>query len=411
MIIGQSHPHYSFLIQLTHLISGGRYKLSDRSYLKLRGPLQSFNFNTVDGFNGGYEIELGNDGNKNLKWGFGPLVRYNISREDLDYEGKLRFYSNDWSVRLSGGNNTDQYSWSHPIPKFSNTTYSLLINRNYMKIFEKDFVKMEYEQGIGKGYGFALSGEYAERKHLENNSELVFIDDKKLLYTFNDPVHLEQSGTDLLPHKALISELTLWAKPFWEYKVNRGAKKKDYSQSPKIAFSYRKGWNEEYDPFDLISAQFEYKWPIGAGSLWSMNIAAGKFIGDSRPKYFADFAHFPGNRMIDSPLEPTDKFRMLDYYLHSTRDEYAYGLFNYQFRRFALTQINSLRRSGIRENIIFNALFTPTSQQYAEVGYAINYILRFLRVEFVTAWQDLEYKEFGIRLGVATDFKSLFGGF
>ncbi len=60
--------------------------------------------------------------------------------------------------------------------------------------------------------------------------------------------------------------------------------------------------------------------------------------------------------MIGSPTNPVSAFRMLDYYLYSTDDEYAYGLFNYQFRRFALTQFDYFRRQGIRENVIFNTL-------------------------------------------------------
>ena len=102
---------------------------------------------------------------------------------------------------------------------------------------------------------------------------------------------------------------------------------------------------------------------------------------------------------------------MLDYYLYSTDDQYAYGLFNYQFRRFALTQFDYFRRQGIRENVIFNTLVSPQSNQYAEIGYGINYILRVLRLEFVTSWQDYTYQDFAIRIGVATDFDSIFGGF
>ena len=56
-----------------------------------------------------------------------------------------------------------------------------------------------------------------------------------------------------------------------------------------------------------------------------------------------------------------------------------------------------------------NVLLTPTSEQYAEVGYAVNYVFRILRIEFVTSWQDYQYKDFAIRFGVATDFQSIFG--
>jgi hypothetical protein len=115
--------------------------------------------------------------------------------------------------------------------------------------------------------------------------------------------------------------------------------------------------------------------------------------------------------MIGSPVNPVGAFRMLDYYLYSTDEEYAYALFNYQFRHFALTQFNHFKRSGIRENIIFNTLFTPQSNQYAEIGYGINYIFRIFRVEFVTSWQDFAYKDFAVRVGIATDFSSIFGRF
>ena len=113
--------------------------------------------------------------------------------------------------------------------------------------------------------------------------------------------------------------------------------------------------------------------------------------------------------MIASPIDPVSSFRMLDYYKYSTNDEYLTGLFNYQFRRFGLTQFEFFRKQGIRENILMNVLLTKQSQQYAEIGYGVNYVLRVLRIEFVTSWQDYQFQDFGVRFGVATDFQSLFG--
>ena len=140
-----------------------------------------------------------------------------------------------------------------------------------------------------------------------------------------------------------------------------------------------------------------------------MNLGAGKFLGDDKPLYFHDYAHFAGNRLVASPINPVNSFRMLDYYLYSTNEEYFSGLFNYQFRRVGLTQFEFFRRQGIRENVLFNVLLTPESRQYAEVGYALNYVLRFLRIEFVTSWQEYKYQDFAVRFGIATDFQSLFG--
>ena len=397
--------------KLMHLITGGRYSLNDKTYLQLKAILQSINFNTVDGFHLGYELEFGNSGNKPLNWTAGALGRYAISREAINYEGKFKLFGTGWSVSMQGGNQTRQYGYDHPIYAWANSLYTLFVNRNYMKIYEQQFGRITYKQNISKAVGFDVTGEYADRKRLVNTTDLVFFDDKSLLYTDNDPLHLAGNDDVFNDHKAIITEGSVWVKPFWKYKVSRGTKRKDYSDSPMLTLMYRKGWGEDYDPFDLATAQFDAKVSIGAGSQLSMRIAAGMFLGDDKPKYFHDFAHFPGSRMIGSPANPVSAFRMLDYYLYSTDDQYAYGLFNYQFRRFALTQFDYFRRQGIRENVIFNTLVSPQSNQYAEIGYGINYILRVLRVEFVTSWQDYTYQDFAIRIGVATDFDSIFGGF
>ena len=394
-----------------HLITGGRYDVGDKLFLQLKAPLQSINFNTVDGFHFGYELALGNRNNKPVNWEVGGLVRYAISREAFNYEGKLKFYGKGWSVRAAAGNQTKQYGDDYPIHAWANSLYTLFFNRNYMKIYEQQFGRVTYEQKVSEAFGFELTGEYAQRHRLENTSDLVFFNDKDLLYTGNDPLHLEGGDDVFNDHTAVITDISTWIKPFWSYKVERGTKSKDYSRSPMLTLSYRKGWGEDYDPFDLVRAQFDAKATIGAGSVLSMRIAAGMFMGDNTPKYFHDFAHYPGSQMIGAPNNPVGAFRMLDYYLFSTNDQFAYGLFNYQFRRFGLTQFDYFRRQGIRENVIFNTLLSPESNQYAEIGYSINYILRVLRLEFVTSWQDFTYQDFAIRIGVATDFGSIFGRF
>jgi len=394
---------------LAHLITGGRYDINDKTFLQLKGPLQSVNYNTVDGFHGGFEIELGNKQKQKINWEISPGIRYAISREAFNYEGEIRLFAKGWSLQFNGGNQVLEYNDDRLLSPRANSLYTLFANRNYLKEYEQKFFRARYEQSITGAMGINVSAEYADRKRLINTTDLVFIDDKKLLYTSNDPVHLAGGPAVFDDHEAIITDASLWIKPFWEYRVQRGAKRKDYRKSPMLTLRYRKGWGEEYHPFDFISADVEYKWPIGAGSLLSMNMSGGSFIGDVKPVYFHDFVHFPGNRLIDAPINPVSSFRMLDYYAYSTNDKYFYGLFNYQFRRFGLTQMNYFRRQGIRENLLLNVLLTPESQQYAEVGYAINYILRFLRIEFVTSWQDYKYQDFAVRFGVATDFQSLLG--
>ncbi|MEO6131874.1 MAG: DUF5686 family protein [Saprospiraceae bacterium] len=396
---------------ITHLITGGKYDLSDKTFLQLKAPLQSFNYNTVDGFHAGYEIEIGTIQKQKINWEAGPSVSYAISREAFNYEGKVKLYGKGWDLQFNGGDQVRQFNFDHAMSLWANSFYTLLANKNYLKEFEEKFARVRYSQNLTKAMGIDVSAEYGQSHRLINTTDLVFFDDKDLLYSSNDPVHLAGGPEVFNDHKSITTDASLWIKPFWEYRVQNGSKRKDYRKSPMLTLRYRKGWGDDYNPFNLVSADLESKWSIGAGSQLSFNISGGTFFGSQKPSYFQDFVHFPGNKLISTPINPVSSFRMLDYYTYSTNDRYLYGLFNYQFRRFALTQMNYFRRQGIRENVLFNVLLTPESRQYAEVGYAINYILRFLRIEFVTSWQEYKYQDFAVRVGVATDFQSILGGF
>ena len=123
---------------------------------------------------------------------------------------------------------------------------------------------------------------------------------------------------------------------------------------------------------------------------------------------FPEYKHFPGNRTFLNISDPVGSFRLLDYYNYSTSKSYLEMHGHYQFRKLLLTQLVLARLTGIRENIFVSLLETSSSNHYFELGYGINYIFRFLRVEFITSFEDFTYRDFGVRIGVATDFESIF---
>jgi hypothetical protein len=58
---------------------------------------------------------------------------------------------------------------------------------------------------------------------------------------------------------------------------------------------------------------------------------------------------------------------------------------------------------GIRENIFVNYLATPSSRNYAELGYSIDGILRIFRLEAAASFSSGQYQDYGFRLGIATN--------
>jgi hypothetical protein len=119
---------------------------------------------------------------------------------------------------------------------------------------------------------------------------------------------------------------------------------------------------------------------------------------------FPDYKHFATSELVLTSLDPIGSYRLLPYYQESTNREYIEIYGHYQFRKFLLTRIWKLHLMGLKEDLFVNYLYTPTSDNYTEVGYSIDNILRVLRVEFVTSFRDFKYDDFGVRISVASTF-------
>ena len=144
---------------------------------------------------------------------------------------------------------------------------------------------------------------------------------------------------------------------------------------------------------------------LGVRASIDFEIEAGAFLNNNSLE-FMDYKHFRGNRMLFVPLNVTGGFRMLDYYRHSTQEEYFSFLSHIRFRKLLFTHIPAVRFAGIRENLFVNYLNTPTSDNYMEVGYTIDNIFRIFRLEFIQSFQGWEAKEFGVRIGVSSIFSN-----
>ena len=115
-----------------------------------------------------------------------------------------------------------------------------------------------------------------------------------------------------------------------------------------------------------------------------------------------DYKHFTGNLSPFVTTDPVGSFRLLDYYKYSTSNQYFSANAHYHFRKFLVTQFPLIRVTGITENIFVNYLASPTSQNYTEVGYGLDGILRIFRLEAAAAFGDAKYLNYGFRIGIAS---------
>ena len=92
-------------------------------------------------------------------------------------------------MSISGGVTTAQFNGRNPISKMDNLVRSLLRRENYLKIFEKEFAKVQYTEEIKNGIYFSTSLEFANRKPLYNTTNYSYASQNANdPYTSNNPL-------------------------------------------------------------------------------------------------------------------------------------------------------------------------------------------------------------------------------
>jgi len=395
------------------ILMGDTYPMGKTGNFRIHMPYGGFN--SVEGFNIVYRTSfykrwvkrdtLNKDKRpQTSRLEISPIARYAFAREKLT--GKLRIDYRWKSKRLTleGGQYVEQYNPAEPIHHFVNTLTSLFLGDNLMKIYEQNFVKLNYSQRINDKYNFRTSWTWSRRSELFNNSSYTFFNRNKDQYTPNEPVNLELPTTSFTPNRAFIGMVAFDARPWQKYRIRNGNRQRVNGTSPLLNFTYRKGFKGIADSevvFDQVEVGIKDQFKMGIRGTFDIALQAGMFVNADK-MYFMDYKHFLGNQTPIITTDPVGSYRLMDYYKYSTSDKYFSANAHYHFRKFLVTRFPLVRVTGITENIFVNYLATPTSRNYTEVGYGIDGILRIFRLEAAAAFRDGEYLNYGVRVGIAT---------
>lgn len=402
------------------ILFGGRYPFGENKDWNfiIYNALLSTQYNTVEGLNIDYSIGLRKDFkfkvdsaammqndytlNKQPFILLKPTFRYAVARKTLTGKllGKYQFKKGNVSVQ--GGRYVNQFNDLPAITPLINTSFTLMWEQNFMKLYEKDFVEFKFDNRFSYSWRLTGSIEYEKRYRLLNNTDYTFIDWDRGL-TPNLPINVEPID-EFDGQEALTADVKVTYIPNVKYVINNGRKLPVTDKSPVLSLAYFKGIkglaNSDVD-FDRIEFEFKDDYEIGAKGTTYFSFRAGAFL-NNKSLGFMDFAHFPGNRAFITQLDPVQSFRLLNYYLYSTDDYYLQTFLYHRFRKFLITQIPATRFMGLKESFFVNYLHTKQSNNYTELGYSLDGILKFFRIEVATNYEDFQYKGIGFRIGIAT---------
>ncbi len=376
-------------------------------------------FNPVEGYGLGVKLTKGinrtvreDTSEHKVRLGdFSIRTRYGFAWERLSWELSYRNWTNkDTKGRytVAGGRYLSQFNSSPAIDPIINSFTALLFGDNYARLYERAYGSVVYSKRFSDAFELSGGIKYEDRRTVFNQTDHYWGNDEEFAYAPNNPFNEERGVVAGVGNAAIVSVNASW-RPGLKYTVRNERRQMITDSAPTLGLDIESGFpaiGSSVSDFTRLEGSYRHRFQAGRKGDINLLLRAGAFI-DKTYVDFPDFRHFNTSEILLTRLDPIGSYRLLNYYQNSTAEEYVEVYAHYQFRKLLLTNIWELHLMGLKEDLFVNYLYTPTSDHYTEVGYSLDNILRVLRLEFVAAFRDGKYDDFGVRLSVTTNF---FGG-
>ena len=372
--------------------------------------ISSVNFNPVQGWNMGVGLNASQgESNQGKQSTFQTLLRYGLADEKFRINGLFRHRfntSNYATIELSGGSDVFQYNGNNPIHSFVNMISSLLQKRNYIKLYESNYAKINYSQIIGAGITINSSLSYQNRKSLFNNTNYSFAKTDRI-YLSNNPLLPHNYTAETFSSHSLFKFHVGAMINFGEKYIQRPNQKikinNDKYPTVKIHYTQAFGSSIADYNYSILEANVTQSITMGNKGTFEYNLTAGKLFNAAQIA-FMDYKHFNGNEIIAIVSKPyIESFLLLPYYDYSTKEAYFESHLAHNFKGFIMNKIPLISRLQWHLNIGHNFLATNKSQ-YQEFTAGFSNIgwgkYRLFKVNYVRSYRNNGQIDNGVVLGL-----------
>ena len=400
--------------KLTSVLFGYNYQNSYKNWnIGYSNPLENLSFNTVQGFNSDINLYFNKSYDDYTKrFSANAKINYGFSDERLRASGAISYKFNNTNRRfakLSGGVSVEQFNGSNPISKLINTAYSLLAEENYMKLYEKQFIRADYSQELFNGLYLGSAIAYEARKPLFNTTDQAWFPQADKVYSSNNPLdETAYTNAPFVSHNIMklgINAFINFGQKYMSYPDGKFNVSSD--KYPSLLIGYEKGFGatiSNYN-FDEIKARIYQGFDVGNKGYFQYNLKGGTFINADNIA-FIDYKHFNGNQtQIGSGSSYINVFNNLPYYSMSTNKSYAELHVEHDFKGFILGKIPLLNKLNFNLVAGAHALSVDGKNPYQEFSIGLDNLgwgnFRFLRLDYVRSYQSGFQSDaiiFGIKL-------------
>ena len=360
--------------------------------------ISSVSFNTVQGWNldSGFNYSNTKNEEKGIFTKINSTFNYGFAEDRLRISAVYSHQFNNQNyacLSVFGGTKVNQFNPDEPIANFVNTISTLLFKKNYMKLYNKEFLGIQYGKNIANGVYLSGKLEYQQRKALFNNTNYSTVKSDNL-FSSNNPQHPE---SDLLPAFSThhLTKFNLYGKiNFGNKYISRPDGKINFrtQKYPTLFLNYENAFaaSEKNYEFQLISSRVTYEFTASNKGTFSFNVKAGKFL-NAKNIAFIDYKHFNGNQ-THFVLDYLDAFNLLPYYTNSTNDGYSENHFAYNDNGFIMNKLPLLNLLKSKLVLGYHNLLIPENKPYSEFSIGLNNLgfgkFRFFRIDYVRSYQN-----------------------
>jgi len=392
--------------RIQHILTGNVYSISEKTSLGWRSLWNKISFNTVEGWNlnAGMDLKYQIDSSRSIS--LGPTLRYGFSSRQwygviyAKYNFKRHFRFGE--LKIVGGKYIYQINSDDPIPSWLNMISSLFFRENFMKLHGRKYIDISIENPLSSKIVLFGNARWEDKSALENTTDFSFTDQEKE-YAPNNPENILIGDTRFSPYTLFSLDFAFEYYPFLKFFERNGERTIIQESSPVLSLGYAIGIspdNRAEVSFHRINAGIRYGKTFGVGNRIEMHLAGSRiFTKEPNTLPFPEFSHFSGNKTPILTEDLIASYRMLDYYYYSANRYHIESHLLYQFRRLLITQIVYARMAGIREDLMVKYLYANSLENYMEIGYALDNLLNFFRLEVVGQFDNFSYRSLGVRIG------------
>lgn len=390
------------------IVKGYTYRNSTKNWRLSYGGLINSpgGYNTVQGLSIGSNLMY-------TKYHSEDKTNYTIVRADFDHgvsdkrtrvSGRItrKFNAiNNATLEIFGGTKTSQFNRFESIKSSWNTLYTILDNKNYMKLYDLGRYGASYSQEVANGVILLAESAWERRSPLYNTKIRDKYADR---LTSNNPLQPDdESSAPFEVHSLLRTKVGFQIRFAQDYYSYPNRKIISAAKGPVVYLGMIAGTFASDNKMDFLQLQIKARQVINMGQMGSSDylLHTGSFITKNKLS-FADLQHFTGNETFIAH-NAIESFHLLPYYKHSTDDSYLALHWEHNFKDAIMRKIPLMRALKLQLVAGANFLTVKDQKPYTEwhVGLANIGIKswRLLRIDFVQSYSD-NTTHSGVRVGI-----------